>query len=112
MATIDVTGPTWMSPSSRIASVAPKRQRMISASEILMCGFLYGLRRQTIERHSQTSRQWMNYRNGERERKKGGKDTIDRSILLRRVKTSLYIKDYRIRRIISCTPSSRMEILC
>ena len=43
-----------------------------------MCGFLYGLRRQTIERHSQTSRQWMNYRKGERgKRKKGGIDTID-----------------------------------
>ena len=43
-----VISPTYMSLSSRIEIVAPRRQSRIKASSALMWGFIYGLNRHTM----------------------------------------------------------------
>ena len=53
-----------MSLSSRMDTVAPRRERMINTSKTLMWYFLYGFTTQITTRQSKMSRQWMNYEGG------------------------------------------------
>ena len=50
-------------------TVAPRRDKMTSASTTLMWNFLYGFTIQRTARQSKMSRQWMNYQEARLRRK-------------------------------------------